>query len=149
MDACNPIHRKDELERVGEHRDGYGGLIGAFVGSPHPVIPREWMQISPSSEIQDVEGVVLGHEMFHVSVSMVSLVVLYFQAPKSSCVIPSPDRHRTNTQSFNSPIIAHHFQDSALEIILYLSQQGYLLSASHSRNHHEPIRHITVAELRA
>jgi len=38
MDACNPIHRKDELERVGEHRDGYGGLIGAFVGSPHPVI---------------------------------------------------------------------------------------------------------------
>lgn len=38
MDACNPIHRKDQLERIREDRDGHGGLIGAFVGSPHPVI---------------------------------------------------------------------------------------------------------------
>ena len=42
-DAGKLIHRHDELECISEDRDGYGGLVGAFVGSPHPVIPRERM----------------------------------------------------------------------------------------------------------
>ena len=43
MDAWNAIHRKDQLERIRERRDGHGGLLGTFVRPPHPVIPGEWI----------------------------------------------------------------------------------------------------------
>jgi hypothetical protein len=66
MAAFDAIHRKDQLERIREHCDGHGGPIGAFIRPPHPGISREWIQVPPSSEVQDVEGVVLGREMLHV-----------------------------------------------------------------------------------
>jgi hypothetical protein len=60
-------HSKEQLERIFENRDGRGGLMGAFVRPPHPVILGEWIQPASSSELIDVEGVVLGHQGFHYS----------------------------------------------------------------------------------
>jgi len=67
MDTCNPLHRKDQLERVGDHRDGHGGLVSAFVRAPDPVILGEWIEPASPGEVIDVEGLVLGHQEFHFS----------------------------------------------------------------------------------
>ena len=40
--------------------------MGAFVRPPDPVILGEWIQPSPSGELIDVEGVVLGYQGFHL-----------------------------------------------------------------------------------
>ena len=76
QNALMNAHSKEQLERILEHRDGHGGLMGAFVRLPHPDIPREWIQIPPSSELIDVEGVVLGHQGFHVSLVISSRSLL-------------------------------------------------------------------------
>lgn len=55
-------------------------------------------------------------------------------------MIPFPDHHRANAHSFNSPITAHPFRSPTVETIPSLSEKSHLLSASHSRNHHEQHR---------
>ena len=40
-------HRKDQLERILENRDGDARHLGSLVRPPHPVIRGEWIQPAP------------------------------------------------------------------------------------------------------
>ena len=74
LDGRKSTHGNGELECIREHCDAHGSLMRAFLRSPHPVILGEWIQPASSGELHDLEGMIFGYEMFHVSVSMVSLV---------------------------------------------------------------------------